>query len=112
MRVTRLSIAFALVACGCSSPAPEDVGSQGAAYTTQCPGSVVEGVDVSNFQSPINWSQVVGANRHFAFIKATQGNYYKSANFATQYAGAKAAGVYRSAYHFFVFASSDNAAWK
>ena len=96
----RLVLLGALVAVGCSSP--EDVGSQGAAYTTQCAdASVVEGVDISSGQSPVNWTSVLGAGRHFAFIKATQGDYYTSSNFATQYAGAKTAGVLRSAYHFF-----------
>src|SRR4029077_20971911 len=51
--------------------------------------------------SPVNWTSVLGDGRHFAFIKATQGNYYTSPSFASQYAGAKTAGVYRSAYHFF-----------
>ena len=62
---------------------------------------VVEGVDISAGQSPVTWTSVVGDDRHFAFIKATQGNYYTSTAFAAQYAGAKTAGVYRSAYHFF-----------
>lgn len=89
-----------LVVCGCSSP--EDVSSSSEAYTTQCAGtSVVEGVDISSPQSPVDWASVLAAGRHFAFIKATQGNYYTSSAFASQYAGAKAAGVYRSAYHFF-----------
>ncbi len=92
--------AFGLLACGCS--APEEVGSSSEAYTTQCPdASVVEGVDISSGQSPVNWTSVLAAGRHFAFIKATQGNYYTSSSFASQYSGAKAAGVYRSAYHFF-----------
>jgi len=84
----------------CSS-SPEDIGSSSAAYTTQCAGSTVEGVDISAGQSPVTWSLVAGDNRQFAFIKATQGNYYTSSAFAAQYAGAKTAGVYRSAYHFF-----------
>lgn len=96
----RLVILGALAAIGCSSP--EDTGSQGAAYTTQCgDAGTVEGVDISSGQSPVNWASVLGAGRHFAFIKATQGDYYTSSNFATQYAGAKTAGVLRSAYHFF-----------
>ncbi len=97
----RLVLGFAgLLACGCS--APEEVGSSSEAYTTQCPdASVVEGVDISAGQSPVTWASVLAAGRHFAFIKATQGNYYTSSAFAAQYAGAKTAGVYRSAYHFF-----------
>ena len=89
-----------LLACGCSSP--EELGTSSEAYTTQCgDAGVVEGVDISSGQSPDNWTSVIGAGRHFAFIKATQGDYYTSSNFAAQYAGAKTAGVYRSAYHFF-----------
>ncbi len=92
---------FALAACCACSPTAEDVGSSSAAYTTQCPTTTVEGVDISAGQAPVTWSSVTGANRQFAFIKATQGTYYTSSSFASQYAGAKTAGVYRSAYHFF-----------
>src|SRR5262245_51164257 len=95
----RIALA-ALLACGCSSP--DELGTSSEAYTSQCPdAAVVEGVDISSGQSPVTWSSVLGDKRHFAFIKATQGNYYTSSNFAAQYAGAKAAGVFRSAYHFF-----------
>lgn len=96
----RLLVLVALLGCGCS--APEDLGSSSEAYTTQCPdAAVVEGVDISSSQSPVVWTSVLASGRHFAFIKATQGDYYTSTNFASQYAGAKAASVYRSAYHFF-----------
>ncbi len=37
----------------------------------------------------------------FAFVKATQGDYYTSNEFAPQWSGAKRAGLLRSAYHFF-----------
>ncbi len=85
----------------CSS-APSDIGSSSEAYTTQCAGAmVVEGVDISAGQAPVDWTSVTAAGRQFAFIKATQGNYYTSSAFASQYAGALSAGVYRSAYHFF-----------
>ena len=93
---------LALFVVGCSAPTPEDVGSSSEAYTTQCvDAGSVEGVDISAGQAPVTWSSVLGDNRHFAFIKATQGDYYTSTSFASQYAGAKTAGVYRSAYHFF-----------
>jgi MYXO-CTERM domain-containing protein len=66
-----------------------------------CPTTYVEGLDVSAGQGTIDWNAVKASGRQFAFIKATQGNYYTSPDWNGQWSGAKAAGVLRSAYHFF-----------
>jgi lysozyme len=88
-------------ACGSSPSSPERTQTTSSAYTTQCPGPTVEGVDVSDFQPGINWGAVKAAGRDFAFMKATQGTYNTQSTFSANWAGAKAAGVLRSAYHFF-----------
>lgn len=61
------------------------------------------GIDVSNYQPDINWEEVKGAGVEFVFIKATEGE-ADSENelFTTQWEGAKAAGITRGAYHYFL----------
>jgi lysozyme len=59
------------------------------------------GLDVSHFQGTVDWPQVAQAGYAFAFIKATDGITYVDPMFAANWAGAKAAGLLRGAYHFF-----------
>ena len=68
---------------------------------SECPTTVVEGLDVFSGQGTIDWAKVAASGRKFAFIKATQGNYNKQSTFAANWAGAGSAGILRSAYHFF-----------
>jgi GH25 family lysozyme M1 (1,4-beta-N-acetylmuramidase) len=91
----RVAVAVVLVA-GCAAHEGE-LEQQ----VKQCATQTVEGIDVSRAQGTINWTQVKGAGREFAFIKATQGDYNKQTTFDAQWSGAKAAGVLRSPYHFF-----------
>jgi lysozyme len=67
----------------------------------QCPPAALEGIDVFDGQGTIDWPRVAGAGVAFAFIKATQGTYDTQSTFASNWAGAGAAGVARGAYHFF-----------
>jgi GH25 family lysozyme M1 (1,4-beta-N-acetylmuramidase) len=64
------------------------------------------GVDVADYQHPhgaaINWPRVAGAGYKFAFIKATEGDYYANPYYAGDLAQAKAAGLYATGYHFAV----------
>jgi len=72
--------------------------------------TTVQGVDVASFQhpttsqypdgTPIDWTQVASAGCKFAFIKATEGNYYVNPYYAQDLADAKAAGLYATGYHF------------
>jgi lysozyme len=62
---------------------------------------VVEGLDVYNGQGTIDWMKVAASGRQFAFIKATQGDYNKQTSFPANWANSAAAGLMRSAYHFF-----------
>jgi lysozyme len=61
----------------------------------------IRGLDVSHFQGTVDWPQVAQAGYAFAFIKATEGITYVDPMFAANWAGAKAAGLLRGAYHFF-----------
>jgi lysozyme len=99
-RLASLSLSLSLaLAAGCG--APDDLGVLEEANTTQCPKMVVEGVDVYDGNGKIDWAQVQGAGRGFAILKASQGDYNTQATFPANWAGAKAAGVLRSPYHFF-----------
>lgn len=60
---------------------------------------LIPGLDVSEFQGAIDWPRVRAAGRQFAFIRATDGTYHDP-RFAANWAGAKAAGIVRGAYHF------------
>jgi lysozyme len=60
----------------------------------------VHGIDVSKYQGPIDWQAVASSDVQFAWIKATEGADHVDVRFTENWAGAKAAGVPRGAYHF------------
>jgi GH25 family lysozyme M1 (1,4-beta-N-acetylmuramidase) len=66
----------------------------------------VRGIDVASWEHPqgalINWPQVARAGYKFAFVKASEGNYYANPYYATDLSQAKAAGLYVTGYHFAV----------
>jgi GH25 family lysozyme M1 (1,4-beta-N-acetylmuramidase) len=68
--------------------------------------AAARGIDVASYQHPhgvpINWAQVGRAGYRFAFIKASEGNYYTNPYYATDLAQAKAAGLVATGYHFAV----------
>jgi len=65
----------------------------------------VWGVDVSRYQGDIDWPVLAGQGIEFAYIKATEGSSSIDPRFATNLAGATAAGLLVGAYHFFSFES-------
>jgi GH25 family lysozyme M1 (1,4-beta-N-acetylmuramidase) len=64
--------------------------------------SAITGVDVSRWQHnpTVNWTKVEADNVSFTFIKATESANYVNPYFASDWAKAKSAGIYRGAYHF------------
>ena len=58
------------------------------------------GVDVSHWQEEIDWARVAADGISFAIAKATDGTRSHDKKFTTNWAGARAAGIPRSAYHF------------
>ncbi|MFH0750507.1 MAG: GH25 family lysozyme, partial [Chloroflexota bacterium] len=60
----------------------------------------LEGIDVSKYQGTIDWTQVAGAGKRFAIMRATLGHTYLDPMYATNHAGARAAGLQVTAYHF------------
>jgi lysozyme len=61
----------------------------------------VQGIDVSHYQGTVDWQQVKAAGIQFAFAKATEGVTLADPEFAANWAGMKAAGLLRGAYHFY-----------
>jgi lysozyme len=59
------------------------------------------GIDVSHYQGEVDWAAVAEAGVRFAFIKASDGVDDVDPLFHQNWAGAKGAGILRSAYHFF-----------
>ncbi|KAG7086907.1 hypothetical protein E1B28_002825 [Marasmius oreades] len=59
-----------------------------------------QGIDVSHFQSNVNWAQVKSNGISFAFIKATDGTTFQDPSFSSHYSGATKAGIIRGGYHF------------
>jgi GH25 family lysozyme M1 (1,4-beta-N-acetylmuramidase) len=60
----------------------------------------LEGFDVSTWQGPIDWGRVAGTGKSFAMIRASAGSLTVDGQYPANRAGAKAAGLKVSAYHF------------
>ena len=73
----------------------------------------VHGIDLAKYQGPVNWNQAKAGGVSFAFIKATEGGDRVDDLFFQHWAGARAAGIPRGAYHFFYFCrpAFEQAAW-
>ncbi|MFF9567855.1 lysozyme [Streptomyces sp. NPDC014685] len=59
-----------------------------------------EGVDVSGHQGNVNWSTLWNSGVKWAYVKATEGTYYKNNYFTQQYNGSYNIGMIRGSYHF------------
>ena len=62
---------------------------------------MVPGIDVSHFQSAIDWAAVAASGIRFCFIKATEGAGNTDRRFRENWRRAGDAGLLRGAYHFF-----------
>ncbi|MCC6300179.1 MAG: LysM peptidoglycan-binding domain-containing protein [Anaerolineales bacterium] len=63
--------------------------------------ATVAGIDVSHWQSGIDWSKVRANGQRYVILKASEGTGFVDSSFKTNWAGAKAAGLLRSAYCYF-----------
>lgn len=68
------------------------------------PATTTSGLDVSNWQTVTNWSEVKSSAHQFAFVKAIQGSSATAEDptFQSNWGAAKEAGILRSAYAFFL----------
>lgn len=65
-----------------------------------------QGIDVSHHQGAIDWAALPAQGVDFAYIKASEGGDFRDRRFAENWAGARAAGIRRGAYHFFTLCRS------
>ena len=68
-----------------------------------------EGIDVSNWQGYIDYSQVKNSNIEIVYIKASQGSTYKDPYFEINYENAKSNGLKVGAYHFLTATNTEEA---
>ena len=106
-RISALALAAALAGCaaGVGELAEPSILTAGHPFPVRevSPGQhlhEVHGIDVARYQGEIDWHAVKAAGIGFAFIKATEGTDRMDDKFQQNWAGAKAAGVARGAYHF------------
>ena len=69
--------------------------------TERMPHFTVHGIDVSHYQSKINWDTVATQKIDFAFVKATEGEEFSDNLFCSNWSDIKRVGIRRGAYHFF-----------
>jgi GH25 family lysozyme M1 (1,4-beta-N-acetylmuramidase) len=67
----------------------------------------VPGLDVSGWQTTIDWNQVWANGARFAYVKATEGVSHTSSRFSAQYTESYGVGMIRGAYHFAIPNISD-----
>ncbi|RLV49671.1 lysozyme [Nocardioides mangrovicus] len=72
--------------------------------------ATVAGIDVSNYQGSVDWASSYSQGKRFAYVKASEGTYYTSPSFSSQYTGSYDAGFIRGSYHFANPSDSSGAA--
>ena len=124
-RIGLICFCLGATGCGTRSPAPHQT-PQAAVTSTNFndsdphpwadPSSVnhpVRGVDLSRFQTSVDWEAARAAGVTFAFIKATEGGDGLDPMFETHWTAAGNAGIRRGAYLFYYHcrAPEDQARW-
>ena len=78
-------------------------------FSTQLGVSGVLGMDVSGWQPTVDWSAQWANGARFVYIKSSEGTYYTSSHFPSQFQGATNVGMIRGAYHFATPNTTDGA---
>jgi len=91
----------ALLLVGCTISTSEVGTSEQATTVCALHPTTVHGMDVSSYETSIDWPTAKASGIDFAFIRVSDGLHYHDPKFATYWQGAAAAGVYRGAYQFF-----------
>lgn len=70
---------------------------------TSSPDKHLKGIDVSDYQTKVDYKRVADAGYTFVFVKATEGTWWTGKLFRKHWAGfgAESVGMLRGAYHFF-----------
>ncbi|MFE5207935.1 lysozyme [Streptomyces sp. NPDC056600] len=75
-------------------------GQQGDPSNGRADAVQTEGVDVSGHQGNVDWGSLWNSGVKWAYVKATEGTYYKNTSFTQQYNGSYNIGMIRGTYHF------------
>lgn len=89
MKYSLSILLFCLLLCSCNQ------------LTERLDGYAVHGIDISHYQSDINWDTVATQKIDFAFIKATEGRDFRDSCFTQNWQALKRVNIRRGAYHFF-----------
>lgn len=68
--------------------------------------SPIQGIDVSKWQSKIDWEAIKLDSLSFAICKATQGASDVDSRFHSNWEGLQTVGILRGAYHFYIYPTS------
>src|ERR1700759_3034082 len=98
MRSSGLRCVWCVLLIGCAEPI-ESTADQAAIACAD--GPTTRGMDVSYYETSVDWVAAHQAGIDFAFIRVTDGVQFIDPKFPGYWAGAKAAGVIRGAYQFF-----------
>jgi lysozyme len=90
MRGFFLILSIALLEMNCTSS------------TTRLEEYEVHGIDVSHYQSLVDWERIAQQDIDFAYVKATEGEGYVDSLFQVNWNAIKESGMKRGAYHFFI----------
>lgn len=69
----------------------------------------IGGVDLSNWQGKVDFTQLKGAGTDYVFIKASQGGTVADPDYRTNIQAARAAGLAAGSYHFYVTSDTPQA---
>src|SRR6266550_1837181 len=96
----RPRIALVAILAGCGGPL--DVGSEDQSGLTICAaGTTLEGVDVSKWDTTVDWAAVKSAGISFAIARVSDGLDFPDAYFAANWAAIKSHGMVRGSYQYF-----------
>jgi GH25 family lysozyme M1 (1,4-beta-N-acetylmuramidase) len=98
--VVSISAVPAAAAEGSGHPGPSIHSPIRQYVATEPPPGAIPGIDVSHHQGTIDWAQVAASGQRFVIAKATEGLFSVDPTYATNRAGATAAGLVFGAYHF------------
>ena len=99
--MNRFIALICLLAAACSAPQPD---------AQKSPNDFpVKGIDVSHHQGRIAWDDVAEAGIEFVYIKATEGTDWIDPRAASNWSGAKDAGLRVGAYHYYLLCRTGGA---
>jgi GH25 family lysozyme M1 (1,4-beta-N-acetylmuramidase) len=96
-----LRCALCAVLVGCVEPGGDPESSDDQGSTVCGDGPTVRGMDVSYYETSVDWSAAHAAGIDFAFIRVSDGLQFIDPRFPAYWDDARAAGVIRGAYQFF-----------